>query len=79
MDRTILTTEVSKKSWILSKRSLRYELKVHAPERERAIQHKALGNSEWRKTKLSKIPSGFRLPDERVTHTLDHCRLTAAI
>lgn len=54
--------------------SLRY-----MPQRERAIQHKALGNSEWRKTKLSNIPSGFRLPDERVTYKLDHCRLTAAI
>lgn len=34
MDRIILTTGVSRKSWILSKMSLKHELKVHVPERE---------------------------------------------
>lgn len=33
-ERIIFTAEVARESWILSKASLRYELKVHAPERE---------------------------------------------
>lgn len=41
MDRIILTTEVARKSWILSKRSLKY-----MPQRGRAIQRKAFGDSE---------------------------------
>lgn len=54
---------------MLSKTSVRYELKVPA-QRRRAIQRKAFGDHDWGKIKLAHvIRSEFRLPNKLVTHT----------
>lgn len=69
MDGIILTTGVARKSWMLSKTSVRYELKVPA-QRRRAIQRKAFGDHDWGKIKLAHVTrSEFRLSNKLVTHT----------